>query len=177
MHLCVMWRINWPNQALQTDRGPCSDSETPSSARRNVSTSLRLFFCKSTNNLGAPLFSVNDCPGFQSGFTRIGPSGGPASRGMCQDLWDQFFERYRDPWRPPFLLKDWQGFLSGFAKINPSGVSRETDGPTLAFHFPMGTILIRTRSRNFGYKSLSGSLTGYWSWFAPCRDESRGAPV
>ena len=33
MHLCVMWRINWPNQALQTDRGPCSDSETPSSAR------------------------------------------------------------------------------------------------------------------------------------------------
>ena len=42
---------------------------------RNVSTSLRPFFCKGTNNLGAPLFSVNDCPGFQSGFTRIGPSG------------------------------------------------------------------------------------------------------
>lgn len=40
MHLCVMWRINWPNQALQTDRGPCSDSETPSSARAAAAAEL-----------------------------------------------------------------------------------------------------------------------------------------
>ena len=57
--------------------------------------------------------------------------------GMCQDLLNQFFEKYRDPWRPPFLLKDWQGFLSGFARIDPSGASRETPWRTNpCFSFP-----------------------------------------
>ena len=75
----------------------------------------------------------------------------------CVNIFEtNFFLKYRDPWRPPFLSKDWQGFLSGFAKIGPSGVSRETDGPTHAFHFPMGTILIRTRSWYFGHKRVQG---------------------
>ena len=26
-------------------------------------------------------------------------------------------------------------------------------------------------------KTGTGSLKGYWNWFAPCRDELRGAPV
>ena len=26
--------------------------------------------------------------------------------GMCQDLLDNFFENYRDLWRPPFLVND-----------------------------------------------------------------------
>ena len=26
--------------------------------------------------------------------------------GMCQDLLDNLFEKYRDPWRPPFLVND-----------------------------------------------------------------------
>ena len=33
------------------------------------------------------------------------------------------------------------------------------------------------RSRNFGYKAGTGSLTTRRSWSAPCRDELRGAPV